>query len=244
MRPIATDGVVWSVCRSVRHDREPCRIGWTDRDAVWDMDSGGPKETCARWGSHWRHLANTIEPSVCGGDAALLSDYFKQLLYSVLSSRRWLYSALLKSPPKMPTVHCTTVTLTPTNSSLFHLAKVSSICQKCPVLFLWPYGSVQRTGQLCHAEGNFCEKHVASVLALDMPILAPFCFRKSTESVCLIMAALRSRCGHYSFILWFLLSFFSSPNLSRMSTILPHMVWPECEFRMQVWNVLHAARWK
>jgi len=28
-----------------------------------------------------------------------------------------------------------------------------------------------------------------------------------------------------------------------MSTILPHMVWPECEFRMQVWNVQHAARW-
>jgi len=22
------------------------------------------------------------------------------------------------------------------------------------------------------------------------------------------------------------------------------MVWPSCEFRMQVWNVLHAARWK
>jgi len=34
----------------------------------------------------------------------------------------------------------------------------------------------------------------------------------------------------------FLSSFFSSP------TILPHMMWPECEFRMQVWNVLHEAR--
>ena len=29
-----------------------------------------------------------------------------------------------------------------------------------------------------------------------------------------------------------------------MSTILPHIVWPWCEFRMQVWNVLHAASWK
>jgi len=29
-----------------------------------------------------------------------------------------------------------------------------------------------------------------------------------------------------------------------MYTIFPHMVWPQCEFRMQVWNVLHAARWK
>jgi len=22
------------------------------------------------------------------------------------------------------------------------------------------------------------------------------------------------------------------------------MVWPQCEFKMQVWNLLHAARWK
>jgi len=29
-----------------------------------------------------------------------------------------------------------------------------------------------------------------------------------------------------------------------MSSILLHMVWPQCEFRMQIWNVLHAARWK
>ena len=26
---------------------------------------------CTRWGAHWRNLANTIDPSVCGGDAAL-----------------------------------------------------------------------------------------------------------------------------------------------------------------------------
>ena len=29
-----------------------------------------------------------------------------------------------------------------------------------------------------------------------------------------------------------------------MSAILPHMVWPQCEFKMQVWNLLHAAHWK
>jgi len=47
-----------------------------------------------------------------------------------------------------------------------------------------------------------------------------------------IMAALRSRCGHYIFILWFLLSFFFLfyPRLISavgdwMSTILAHMVW-------------------
>jgi len=31
-------------------------------------------------GAHWHNLANMIEPSTCGGDAAFLSDYFDQLL--------------------------------------------------------------------------------------------------------------------------------------------------------------------
>ena len=36
------------------------------------MNSGGPKEACVTCiGTHWRHLANTTEPSVCCGDAAL-----------------------------------------------------------------------------------------------------------------------------------------------------------------------------
>jgi len=42
--PIVTDGVAWSVGLSVCHDREPCKNGWTDQDAVWDVDSGGFKE--------------------------------------------------------------------------------------------------------------------------------------------------------------------------------------------------------
>jgi len=29
-----------------------------------------------------------------------------------------------------------------------------------------------------------------------------------------------------------------------MSAILPHMMWPLCEFRMHVWNVRHAVPWK
>jgi len=30
--------------------RELCKNGSTDRDTVWDVDSGGPKEPCTRWG--------------------------------------------------------------------------------------------------------------------------------------------------------------------------------------------------
>ena len=33
---------------------ELCKNGLTDRDAVWVMDSDGPKEACVRWGSDLR----------------------------------------------------------------------------------------------------------------------------------------------------------------------------------------------
>ena len=39
MRPIAT-----SVCLSVGHTDVPRKNGWTDRNAVWTADSGGPKD--------------------------------------------------------------------------------------------------------------------------------------------------------------------------------------------------------
>jgi len=71
-----------------------------------------------------------------------------------------------------------------------------------------------------------------------------FAFDDNSAKCNVIMAALRRRCGHYIFVL-FLLFFFPcliSAVTDWMSTILLHMVWPLCEFRMQVWKVLHAAR--
>jgi len=58
----------------------------------------------------------------------------------------------------------------------------------------------------------------------------------------LFMVALWNRADHYIFILWFLLLSSSSSLFPRlisavadwMSVILAHMVWPYCEFRMQV----------
>ena len=36
--------------------RELCKNGLTDRDDVWVVDSGEPKEACVIWDTHWRHL--------------------------------------------------------------------------------------------------------------------------------------------------------------------------------------------
>ena len=39
----------------------------------------GPRKHVLDGSAHWRHLANTTEPSMCGGDAASLSNYFDYL---------------------------------------------------------------------------------------------------------------------------------------------------------------------
>jgi len=48
---------------------------------VWNVDSGGSKKACITWGCTFAppHLANMTEPSMCGGDAALPSNYFDHL---------------------------------------------------------------------------------------------------------------------------------------------------------------------
>ena len=76
-----------------------------------------------------------------------------------------------------------------------------------------------------------------------------FCFWRC-QSVFFVMAALWNRAGNYIFALWFLLLLYIffprliSAVADWMSAIFPHMVRPKCEFKMQVWNVLNAARWK
>ena len=44
-----------------------------------------PRKHVLDGGAHWDHLTNTTEPSVCGGDAAFLSNYFDHMLLLLLS---------------------------------------------------------------------------------------------------------------------------------------------------------------
>jgi len=55
MLPIVTDRVPWSVGLSVYHTSNPCRNGWTDRDAVWVVGLHETKESYVIWGprSQW-----------------------------------------------------------------------------------------------------------------------------------------------------------------------------------------------
>ena len=50
-----------SVCRFISHVREPCKIGWTDRDAVRGAYSYESKEPCIRWGLR-------SDESICSSD--------------------------------------------------------------------------------------------------------------------------------------------------------------------------------
>ena len=53
-------------------------------DADWGVLDGG---------AHWRHLANTTEPSVCGGDAALCQITLTTCCLFILSSA---YSSIIQ----------------------------------------------------------------------------------------------------------------------------------------------------
>jgi len=78
MRPIATHGVAWSVCLSgclsvrlsvtVASRTKPAeQIEMTFEVWTW-VD---PRKHALDGSAQWRNLANTIEPFMCGGDAAL-----------------------------------------------------------------------------------------------------------------------------------------------------------------------------
>ena len=47
---LQTSHVAWTVCLCARHTGELCKNGWTDRDAAWEADSCGSKESCIRRG--------------------------------------------------------------------------------------------------------------------------------------------------------------------------------------------------
>jgi len=57
------------VCLHVGHDRQPCKNGGTDQDAVSEADSPGPKKPCVSWRELRRRLANTIKQFVLGSNA-------------------------------------------------------------------------------------------------------------------------------------------------------------------------------
>ena len=62
--------LAWSACLSVCWSRPWAIKDWINWDAFLGAESRGFKELCIRWDTYGRHLVNTIETSVGGGDAA------------------------------------------------------------------------------------------------------------------------------------------------------------------------------
>jgi len=58
-------------------------------------------------GAQWRHLANTTEPSMCGGNAAFLSNYFDHLFMFVILS----YSTFSSIDARLHLLYCCTLVL-------------------------------------------------------------------------------------------------------------------------------------
>jgi len=84
MRPVVTDAVGLSVGRSVCHNRELCKMTEPIEIPFVLWTRVGPRKHVIDRGAYWRHLGNTIEPSMCGGNAAFLSSYFDHLFNMIL----------------------------------------------------------------------------------------------------------------------------------------------------------------
>jgi len=98
MRHFVTDGVpgeAWSVClsvgRSVCHNFEPCWNGWTDRDAVWDVDSCGSREPCVRLGPDPPYECAILGGNVICTANGWLKEQGQQFFYNRIRAleKRW-----------------------------------------------------------------------------------------------------------------------------------------------------------
>jgi len=113
----------------------------------------------------------------------------------------------------------------------------------CIYLYLASRGVTSPSHRRCHA-------HNGVWLRTGEICCPPFACSASSFNHLFIMAALWNRAGRYIFVLWFLLSsssFFLALSQQSQSGCLPYFLTLcglKCEFRMQVWNVLHAASWK
>jgi len=73
--------VVISRGRSIGNSAELCKNVWTSHEPILGVDLCGPKETCIRHGTYWRHLANTVKQSMLSGDAGCRYHYCSNLFY-------------------------------------------------------------------------------------------------------------------------------------------------------------------
>jgi len=68
MHPVVAHGVAWSLCLS--HSRAQQKLPEPIEMSFGTSTQVGPKKRVFDGGTHWRHLANTIEWSMWGCDAA------------------------------------------------------------------------------------------------------------------------------------------------------------------------------
>lgn len=92
--PIPTARSIVCICEWAHV--QPCKNGWTDRDAVrGEGRLVSAQELCIGWGDQWRHLANRTEWSVGVGDATLcrMTDYLfnSVLAHSLKAIRNFPY---------------------------------------------------------------------------------------------------------------------------------------------------------
>jgi len=67
-------------------------------NAIWGIDSGGPRKQELDWGAHWHHLVNTIKLPICGSDAAFFVNYFDHLLLHCIACTTYIDTVYCYQP--------------------------------------------------------------------------------------------------------------------------------------------------
>ena len=80
---------------------ELCKNGQPIETPFWLWTRVGPTNHALDGGAHWSHLANTTEPSMCGGYAAFLSNY----------SDHWLHLVQQRGPAWAGSLPCPFITV-------------------------------------------------------------------------------------------------------------------------------------
>jgi len=80
MQPTVTDRVAWSFVTIV----SPAKMAEPMKVLFGKWSRVGTRNLVLDGGAHWRHLANTVEPSVCGGNGAVCQITLTTCYYHLL----------------------------------------------------------------------------------------------------------------------------------------------------------------
>ena len=128
---------------------------------------------CPPMWEHWRHLANTIEPSVCGGDA-VLCQITLTICYILISTNCSIMCTHLRSGKTEVTSHPRTLSVDKFHDARFNCSSVTDVEEIHLLKITWSHdgrpisnGSRHHVTQTMTSRGGYGHLRIYSVRGPD-----------------------------------------------------------------------------